>query len=280
MGVPGITRDHCAQPTDSDGRIKYLMRSAVRDSDGRRDVAVDPVGDAGFTVTKLMVVLGSIAIVIIVLAVVSALPGSIPRRLVHDVQNEQCRKGPANDETVALGDSITRMNSDPGWDFLGTDSWFAIDACDGRIPYGYNAGIFGNTTAQMLARFRADVAAHQPRSVIVLGGTNDILQNVPRAVTIRHLRTLIDESRAMGATVAIGTIPPIDAKQWRSKVAPLNAGIAALATATHSELIDFHAVVADGDQYRSGWTVDGIHPTRTAAEAMARAAAATDATGH
>ena len=146
-----------------------------------------------------MVVLISLAVVITAIGVVSALPGSLPRRLVHDVQNEQCRKGPENDQTVALGDSLTRMNSDPGWDFLGTESWFAIDACNGRIPYGYNAGVFGNTTAQMLQRFQVDVAAHHPKLVIVLGGTNDILQHIPAAATITHLRALIRASQAAGA---------------------------------------------------------------------------------
>ena len=228
--------------------------------------------EAGFAHTKLMVILVGITVVIAVIGVASALPGSLPRRLVHDVQNEQCRKGPVNHETVALGDSLTRMNSDPGWDFLGTDSWFAIDACDGRIPYGYNAGVFGNTTAQMLQRFHVDVAAHHPKLVILLGGTNDILQQVPAAVTISHLRALIRESQAVGAQVAIGTIPPIDAKQFRYKVDPLNRNIAALAIATHNMLIDFHAAVADGDEYRSGWTPDGIHPTLAGADAMAAAA--------
>jgi len=228
--------------------------------------------DAGFTHTKLIVVFVSIAVVITAIGVASALPGSLPRRFVHDIQNEQCRKGPQNLETVALGDSLTRMNSDPSWDFLGTESWFAIDACNGRIPYGYNAGVAGNTTAQMLQRFGVDVAAHRPRSVVLLGGTNDILQHVPEAETISHLRALIRASQATGAKVAIGTIPPIDSKQFRSKVDPLNRDIAALAAATHSMLIDFHAAVADGDRYRTGWSSDGIHPTLETAAAMADAA--------
>src|ERR1019366_5277862 len=59
---------------------------------------------------------------------------------------------------------------------------------------------------------------------------------------------------------------------FRSKVDPLNRNIAALAAATHSMLIDFHAAVADGDQYRAGWSSDGIHPTLEAADAMAKAA--------
>lgn len=249
------------------------MRSAASHSRDKRGIWSASVWEAGFAHTKLTVILVGIMVVIAGVGLASALPGSLPRRLVHDIQNEQCRKGPVNHETVALGDSLTRMNSDPSWGFLGTDSWFAIDSCDGRIPYGYNAGVFGNTTAQMLGRFHADVASHHPRQIIILGGTNDVLQHVPAAVTISHLRALINASLATGAKVAIGTIPPIDAAQFRYNVDPLNEQIATLAAATHSTLINFHAVVADGDEYRSGWTEDGVHPTLVAAEAMATAAA-------
>jgi lysophospholipase L1-like esterase len=73
--------------------------------------------------------------------------------------------------------------------------------------------------------------------------------------------------------VAVGTIPPIDASRFRGQVDPLNRSIAALAVSTHSALIDFHAAVADGVQYRPGWTADGIHPTLVAADAMAATAA-------
>jgi lysophospholipase L1-like esterase len=209
----------------------------------------------------------------VAIGVVSVLPGSLPRRIYHDVRNELCRKGPTDHATVALGDSLTRMNSDPGWNFLGT-SWFAIDSCDGRMAYGYHAGVYGNTTAQMLARFPTDLAARHPKEVIILGGTNDVLQHVPAPVTISHLRQLIEESRVLGASVAVGTIPPIDSGPFTDAVDGLNARIATLAAATHSTLIDFHAAVAEGDAYRPGWTVDGVHPTLRGAEAMASAAVA------
>ncbi len=256
------------------------MRPNVGRETCRRIAPADPDGDAGFTFIKPVVALVAISIVIVTIGVVSVLPGSIPRRLFHDIRNEQCRKGPESHATVALGDSLTRMNSDPGWNFLGTNTWFAIDACDGRMAYGYDAGAYGNTTAQMLARFHADVADHHPKLVIILGGTNDILQDVPAPVTINHLRSLINDSRALGAAVAIGTIPPINAKPFSDAVAPLNARIVALAAATRSTLIDFHAAVANGNQYRTGWTTDGIHPTHSGAEAMASAAAEAVASRH
>jgi lysophospholipase L1-like esterase len=242
------------------------MPSRRREVYHRRNDAAGAGGNAGFTLVTRLTALACVVIVIAVI-VTSALPGALPQRLVHDIQNEQCRKAPVNARTVALGDSITRMNSDPSWHFMGTDSWFALDSCNGRIAYGYNAGVNGNTTAQMLARYPDDVAALHPTSVIVLGGTNDVLQHVAPAATISTA------SHAIGTTVAIGTIPPIDAGRYRAYVDPLNARIAVLAAATHSTLINFHAVVAAGDHYRAGWTTDGIHPSHVAAVAMAAAAA-------
>lgn len=250
-------------------------RRTVDDPGHRRDGPTDGAGDGGTVIARPAPVIAVVvAVAVVAIGVVSVLPGSLPRRLVHDARNELCRKGPTDHATVALGDSLTRMNSDPRWDFLGTDSWFAIDSCDGRMAYGYDAGVSGDTTAQMLARFPTDVAARHPQQVIILGGTNDVLQHVPAPVTISHLRQLIEESRVLGASVAIGTIPPIDGSPSTDAVDGLNARIEALAAGTHSPLIDFHAAVAEGDAYRPGWTVDGVHPALRGAEAMASAAAA------
>src|SRR5688572_29214196 len=45
---------------------------------------------------------------------------------------------------------------------------------DTHVPGAINAGVSGNETGQMLARFDADVLAHDPAVLVLLGGTNDI----------------------------------------------------------------------------------------------------------
>src|ERR1700730_340689 len=63
---------------------------------------------------------------------------------------------------VFFGDSIT-------------DIWHLEEYFPGK-PY-INRGIGGQTTPQMLVRFRQDVIELQPKVVIILAGTNDIAGN-------------------------------------------------------------------------------------------------------
>ncbi len=187
-------------------------------------------------------------------------------RLVDDLTAEQCLEGPHDGRTVALGDSITLGKGDPGWHFQGNTSWFSYATCNGG--YGWNAGINGNTTAQMLARFDTDVKAHHPRQVVVLGGTNDVFQSVPADITTLRLADLITRAKAVAPRVWIGTIPPFNDPVLRPKGEALNLRIRQLAAAEHVGLLDFYGAVVDNGAYRPGWTKDGIHPTPTAARAM------------
>lgn len=212
-----------------------------------------------------------LGIVVTALLAFAALPGSPVRRLAHDWMNEQCMAAPQTHGVVALGDSLTVMNSDPSWNFLSDDSWFALAACQHKVRYGYDAGIVGNTTAQMLDRFTTDVSNHEPSEVVILGGTNDALRHVPTAVTMRNLQALISRSKALHARVLIGTIPPIDYQPDEPWVERINSGIRRLAKANHIGLIDFHAALAVGTHYRKGWTVEGIHPDHAGAIAMEQA---------
>jgi len=69
---------------------------------------------------------------------------------------------PGGKRVVFFGDSIT-------------DIWPLAEYFPGK-PY-INRGISGQTTAQMLVRFRQDVIALQPKAVVILAGTNDIAGN-------------------------------------------------------------------------------------------------------
>ncbi len=69
---------------------------------------------------------------------------------------------PGENRVVFFGDSIT-------------DGWKLADYFPGK-PY-VNRGISGQTTPQMLVRFREDVIDLQPKAVVILAGTNDIAGN-------------------------------------------------------------------------------------------------------
>ena len=84
---------------------------------------------------------------------------------------------PNESRVVFFGDSITDNWSKPGY-----GGFFP-----GK-PY-VNRGIGGQTTAQMLLRFRADVIALQPKAVVILAGTNDIAGNSGPVTRRRRSRT-------------------------------------------------------------------------------------------
>lgn len=92
---------------------------------------------------------------------------------------------PAAAPVVFVGDSITQL-------------WTSL-------PY-VNAGINGQTSAQMLERFRADVLAKRPSVVVILAGTNDVfLEEFP---TVGSVDRMADMASASGACVILGLLPP------------------------------------------------------------------------
>ena len=183
-----------------------------------------------------------------------------------------CEEAPSAGGAVALGDSITIGSTER----RAEDSWFEQLACTGDPPvrYAHNAGIHGHTTEQMLARLDHDVLSREPDTVFVLGGTNDVLSGVPQAETIAHLREIVGRSRAAGAEVYLGTIPPQEAVPFAAAATgDLNAAIVALAEEVDVPVLDFHAALVDtDDSYRDGLFADMVHPSVAGAEVMAQVA--------
>lgn len=171
---------------------------------------------------------------------------------------------------VAIGDSITEQDADPKADVLGT-GWFAdVIDLDPKLEYLWNAGIGGNTTAQMLARLGPDVLDRHPQVVFILGGTNDY-PRVTTRVTVSHLRQIVAAVRGAGARPVLFSVPPRSAAP--AAVITLNAAIKTMARAQSVPYIDTHDAVSSATgAYRAGYSPDGIHPTPAAALAMAKAA--------
>src|SRR4051812_30133641 len=109
---------------------------------------------------------------------------------------------PAKDEkrVVFMGDSIT-----DGWDNEGNGGFFP-----GK-PY-VNRGISGQTTPQMLIRFRPDVIALKPKVVVILAGTNDIAGNTG-PMTLEaiedNLTSMAELARANGIRVVFSSLLPV-----------------------------------------------------------------------
>jgi lysophospholipase L1-like esterase len=167
---------------------------------------------------------------------------------------------PAAGETrvVFMGDSIT-------------DSW-------GR-KYGkffpgkayVNRGISGQTTPQMLIRFRPDVLALKPKAVVILAGTNDISGNTGPTTLEEiegNLTSMAELAKAHGIKVVLSSVMPVtDAirpqteRRPPEKIRALNTWIKDYAAKTGAVYLDYYsAIVDDKGMLKTELTYDGLHP--------------------
>ena len=89
-----------------------------------------------------------------------------------------------------------------------------------------DAGYPGYTTAQLLALLPGLLATQVPQAVLLLAGTNDVLQGVPQATTIANLTSMINDIEAASPStyVYVGTLPYLSA----ASVTSINAAIATM----------------------------------------------------
>jgi len=175
---------------------------------------------------------------------------------------------------VFFGDSITDNWSKPkyGGFFKGK-------------PY-VNRGISGQSTNQMLLRFRPDVLALRPRAVVILAGTNDLSGNVgpvsPETIE-SNLANMIELARAHKIGVAVASLLPVcdcktspDGKpilrtvdRPAASIIALNQRIAALAKKHNVAYLDYFSAVVDGKgALKAELTDDGLHPNAAGYEVM------------
>jgi len=166
---------------------------------------------------------------------------------------------------AAVGDSITVGTGAPRYGFLTDDSWVSYIVSRGRVAYGNNAAVRGQTTEELLARLPA-VLNRRPTVVVVTTGTND---SSPSR-TIDLISEVVEQVRRVHAEPVLATIPPLVPKA--ADVNELNGCLRTLVRKRAVRLIDFNAVLADGDEFKAGLTDDGKHPNMRASQLMAQAA--------
>lgn len=184
----------------------------------------------------------------------------------HEANGQLPRPAKGEVRIVFMGDSIT-----DGWSNPQFGGFFP-----GK-PY-VNRGINGQTTPQMLVRFRPDVIDLEPRVVVILAGTNDIAGNTgPMTVeqTEGNLATMTELARAHGIRVILASVLPVrdgltnkdGEKVARTETRPpetilaLNEWIKKYATANHLVYLDyFSAMVDDHGFLKAETTDDGLHP--------------------
>jgi lysophospholipase L1-like esterase len=182
---------------------------------------------------------------------------------------------PGEARVVFFGDSIT-----DNWSKEGYGGFFP-----GK-PY-VNRGISGQTTAQMLLRFRADVIRLRPAAVVVLAGTNDIAGNAGPATLGQiedNLASMAELARAHGIAVVLASLLPVsDDKKDASgqpltrtrqrptaSIRELNRWLAPYAAENGHVYLDYFSAVADENgQLRPELNDDGLHPNARGYAVMA-----------
>ena len=168
-------------------------------------------------------------------------------------------ENPADDEDriVFMGNSITQFWQDIHPDFFVGKSYV-------------NRGISGQTTSQMLLRFRADVVNLHPKVVVFLGGTNDIAGNTGN-VTIDMIEdnifSMIELAKANGIGVVLCSVLPVFDYPWSpgkepaQKIIDLNNALRFYAETHDITFVDYHTPMKDE---RNGLRLelgeDGVHP--------------------
>lgn len=175
---------------------------------------------------------------------------------------------PGERRVVFMGDSIT-------------DGW-GRQVGEFFPGKGYiNRGISGQTTPQMLVRFRADVIALKPAVVVILAGTNDIAGNTgPSSLQMieDNLTSMAELARANGIHVVIANLLPISnyndptSSQRRppADIKALNEWIRDYTARQHFGYVDyFSATVDKTGQLRAELSGDGLHPNAAGYKVMA-----------
>lgn len=172
---------------------------------------------------------------------------------------------PMNNRIVFMGNSITE-----GWKRV-RPSFFKDH------PF-INRGISGQTTPQMLIRFRQDVIELRPKAVVILAGINDIAGNtgpMTLAQTANNIFSMAELATANNIKVYLCSVLPAFDFPWSpgkepaQKVIELNAKIKAYAIKNGHHYVDYFTVMADDRQgLPKELAQDGIHPTNKGYEIM------------
>lgn len=161
-----------------------------------------------------------------------------------------------------------------------TDGWWNTDSLFFQNNRYIGRGIGGQTTAQMLVRFRADVIDLQPKAVVILAGTNDIAQNngyiAPENI-LGNIISMAELAKANNIDVVLCSILPAYEYGWRKglepadKIIALNKMIKEYADRHNLTYVDYHSALKDA---RNGlpekYSKDGVHPTMEGYKIMER----------
>jgi acetyl esterase/lipase/lysophospholipase L1-like esterase len=163
---------------------------------------------------------------------------------------------PGKKRVVYIGDSIT-------------DYWIGKDPDFFKVRY-IDRGIGGQTTPQMLVRFREDVIDLKPDVVIILAGINDIAENTGPSkleIVAGNIFSMAELAKAHHIKVILCSVLPAAAFPWKPGINPiqsiitLNQMLSDYAKANNLGYVDYYSATVDENKaFKKDLAVDGVHP--------------------
>tara|TARA_B100001142_G_C14149086_1_gene583763 strand:- start:205 stop:861 length:657 start_codon:yes stop_codon:yes gene_type:complete len=184
-------------------------------------------------------------------------------------KNEQLAKTSiAEDLTIFMGDSITEEWGREYSDFF-------------QSPSHINRGIGGQTTPQMLIRFKQDVVLLNPKTVVLLAGTNDIAGNTgpsSTAMICNNIFSMADIAHGNGIRIIICSILPVFEYPWAEQIKnvpdtieEINNKLKSFTKKNGIVYLDYYSQMVDSNRGLMGkYTTDGVHLNLKGYKVMSR----------
>ena len=182
----------------------------------------------------------------------------------HDADEKLGPPAAGEDRVVFMGDSIT-------------EGWPLAESFPGK-PY-INRGISGQTSPQMLVRFRQDVIDLRPSVVVILAGTNDIAGNTgPMTIeqTEENIESMADLATQNHIKVVLCSVLPAYDFPWSPGLEPapkidrVNGWMKEYAASKGYVYVDYHSAMKDQrDGLPANLSKDGVHPNAAGHAIMA-----------
>lgn len=168
-------------------------------------------------------------------------------------------------DVVFMGNSITEIWGDTVPEFF-TDNNYAC------------RGISGQTSSQMLVRFRPDVINLHPKAVVICCGTNDIAENnglISNENILNNIMSMCQLAEANNITPVLCSILPCNYFKWRKDLKParriveMNRMIKEFAQSKGYEYVNYYDSLCNGNGGMiPEYTYDRCHPTRKGYDIM------------
>ena len=174
--------------------------------------------------------------------------------------NEKLKKDSAGRiDVVYMGDSITDFWVGASPDFFSGNKYV-------------DRGISGQTTPQMLLRFRTDVIDLKPKAMVLLCGINDIAGNTGPStldMTEANIMSMAELAKASKIKVILCSVLPANKFGWKPALQPadsvvnLNNWISNYAQKNHFAYVNYYPAMVDDEKgLKKEFSKDGVHPNK------------------